>query len=482
LRRENVMEVRAASPEVGLQGATVVIGMMSDGSSAGGTGELLDGVDSALMSASRFEGKTGQLLLAPHAQAEAILLVGLGDEVSLDSLRSASGNAARQIMTERAVVHLAGVPVDGAVRAVVEGMVLGRYRYNDYKVVGDVDDQLDKVDVVGADEAELIDALAGAEATNLARDWTNTPARDQSPGDLAETIRVTATGAGISVEVWDEGRISDERLGGLLGVAAGSDRPPRLVTLRYRPEDGRIHLGLVGKGITFDTGGLTIKPGKSMEGMKTDMAGGAAAAAATIAVARLGVPVTLTAVIPITDNAIGGDATRPGDVLRPVEGPSVEVLNTDAEGRLILADGLGLIRRDGPDLIVDIATLTASARIALGDEIGAVFASDDQVADRVLIAAARAGEPVWEMPLFGPYRKALESEVADVKNVTGSRYGGAIAAALFLSNYTGGLPWAHLDIAGPARSSEISGERVKGATGFGVRTLIELARAMAESG
>lgn len=204
-------------------------------------------------------------------------------------------------------------------------------------------------------------------------------------------------------------------------------------------------------------------------------------AAAVIAIARLELPIKITAVIPFTDNAVGGDAVRPGDVLRPVDGPTIEVLNTDAEGRLILADGLGVVRRFDPDLIVDVATLTGAAKVALGEKIAAVFGSDSTVADRLLGAASRSGEDLWELPLFKDYRKSLDSNIADIKNITGSRYGGAIAAALFLSEYAGDGDWAHLDIAGPSLRSETYGEHVKGASGMAVRTLIELARDLSTS-
>jgi leucyl aminopeptidase len=192
----------------------------------------------------------------------------------------------------------------------------------------------------------------------------------------------------------------------------------------------------------------------------------------------LGLPIRVTAVAPLTDNAVGGNATRPGDVLRPVAGPTIEVLNTDAEGRLVLADGLGIVRRFEPDVIVDVATLTGAARVALGDKIAAVFGSDSEVAASVLEAASRAGEHFWEMPLFHEYKKSIESEIADLKNISGSRYGGAITAALLLAQYAGDGKWAHLDIAGPARWRETAGEQVKGASGVGVRTLVELARSM----
>ena len=282
-------------------------------------------------------------------------------------------------------------------------------------------------------------------------------------------------------EVWDRQRIEDERLGAVIGVAAGSDRDPRLVKLTYDPEGATEHLVLVGKGITFDSGGLSLKPAKSMEEMKDDMSGAAVVSAATIAIAKLGIGVKVTCITPITDNAVGGNATRPGDVLTPVAGPTIEVLNTDAEGRLILADGLGLAKALEPDLIVDVATLTGAAVVALGQKIAAVFGSDSEVATQILEAASIAGEEFWEMPIFAGYRKSIDSNIADIKNISGGRYGGAITAAVFLAEYAGDGPWAHLDIAGPARSRETSGDQVKGASGVGVRTLIELARGMAET-
>jgi leucyl aminopeptidase len=384
------------------------------------------------------------------------------------------------VKTSRAVTNLNQVPLDAATCAVVEGLMLGGYEYRAYKTSGE-GSVVETVELVEGNDLEIAEAVVAAEVTNLARDWVNTPALDMAPEILAGKITAAAADAGVGFESWDLARINDEDLGALLGVAAGSDRDPRLVVLEYQPAEPKAHLGLVGKGITFDTGGLSIKTAPFMEEMKDDMSGAAVVAAATIGIARLGLPIRVTAVIPITDNAIGGNATRPGDVLRPAVGPTIEVLNTDAEGRLILADGLGVISRYEPDLVIDVATLTGAARVALGDRIAAVFGSDSDVSNRVLAAASRAGEYFWELPLFKEYRKQLDSDIADIKNVTASRYGGAIAAAVFLAEYAGDGPWAHLDIAGPARARETLGEQVKGASGFGTRTLIEVAKGMAES-
>ena len=475
------MQISPVDSDVDLAGATLIAGVMEGLEVLPGSEDAVDGVDPSVLTAADFTGKTGQVITLAHDDADALLMVGVGDELSFESLRAASGNAIRSIKSARAISLLAQVGIEGAGRAVVEGSLLGGYRYRTYKTDED-ESTVDSVEVVGGDEEEVAASVIASEATNLARDWVNTPARDKSPQTLAGLIETAATAAGMTAEVWDLDRIREESLGGVLGVAAGSDRDPRVVILSYEPQDPRGHLALVGKGITFDSGGLSIKSAASMMEMKDDMSGAAITAAAAIGIARLGLALKVTCITPLTDNAIGGDATRPGDVLRPLEGPTIEVLNTDAEGRLILADGLSLAKRFEPDLTVDVATLTGAARVALGDRIAAVFGSDSGVSERVLDAASHAGEDFWEMPLYKDYRKSIDSDIADIKNVSASRYGGAIVAALFLAEYAGDGPWAHLDVAGPARSRETSGEQVKGASGVGVRTLIELARGMAQTG
>jgi leucyl aminopeptidase len=474
------LELRAAAAGLEVDDATVIAGLMEGLEPVTGSEEPVEDVAPAALEAAGFEGKSGQVLLLPHSDAKTLLLVGIGDEASFQSIRTASGNAIRKVRTERAVNLLALVDIDDATRAVVEGSLLGGYQFRTYKTI---DDDLDAnvVDVVGADESELATAMVSCDATILARNWVNTPAKDKSPETLAGLMAAATEGTPITTEIWDRSRIEDEKLGALLGVAAGSDRDPRVVILRYAPDPSSAHVALVGKGIIFDTGGLSLKTAASMEEMKDDMSGAAVVAAATVGIARLGLPVEVTAIAPLTDNAVGGDATRPGDVLRPVDGPTIEVLNTDAEGRLILADGLGLAKRFEPDLTIDVATLTGAAAVALGKQVAAVFGSDPEVSSRVLEAASRAGEEFWELPLFEGYRKSIDSTVADLKNISGGRYGGAIVAALFLKEYAGDGPWAHLDIAGPARSQETTGEFVKGASGVGVRTLIEVARTMAEA-
>lgn len=471
------MQVKSVGTDVDLGGATLIAGVLEGLTPLPGSEDALTSVDDRLIEASGFEGKSGQIMIAPHEEAQNVILAGLGEEASFRTIRSASGDAIRKAKSERAVSLLAS-GVSDAARAVVEGTLLGAYSYRRYKTDELDTPEVEVVEIVTDDDLEQ--AVIATQATMLARDWVNTPAADKAPTTLASIIGEAGESAGLTVEIWDRARIETEGLGGLLGVAAGSDREPALLKLEYRPENPMKHVALVGKGITFDSGGLSLKPAKSMEDMKDDMSGGAVVSAATIAISRLGLPITVTTIVPLTDNAVGGDATRPGDVLRPVAGPTVEVLNTDAEGRLVLADGLGLAQRYEPDLTVDVATLTGAAVVALGKEVAAVFGSDRETAALVLAAAESAGENFWEMPLHRGYRKSIDSNIADLKNISGSRYGGAIVAALFLAEYAGSEPWAHLDIAGPARSLETSGENVKGASGIGVRTLIELVRTLAE--
>jgi leucyl aminopeptidase len=284
----------------------------------------------------------------------------------------------------------------------------------------------------------------------------------------------------VTLEVWDEQRIADERLGGLLGVARGSAEPPRLIRATYEPDhplevDGRVpHVVLVGKGITFDSGGLSLKTAGGMETMKTDMSGAAAVIAALSACADLGIRVKVTGVTPVTENMPGGRATKPGDVLTIRNGKTIEVLNTDAEGRLVLADGLSLAAELEPDAIIDLATLTGACVVALGNSVAGLFGNDDELSQRVAAASARAGEATWPLPMPEMYQRHIESDIADMKNIGKAGQAGAIAAALLLARFVDEVPWVHLDIAGPARSDDDDGVVTKGATGFGVRTLLEL--------
>jgi leucyl aminopeptidase len=367
-----------------------------------------------------------------------------------------------------------------------EGIALAAYKFTTYK--GEAKPaRLERVTLVGDDPAALAAGVARgariAEAVSMARDLVNEPAGAMTPRRLAEVARELGDRHGLSVTVLDELAIASEGLGGLAGVAQGSEEPPRLIEVVYQPSsrppgagDGSLAtIALVGKGITFDSGGLSIKTADGMMTMKTDMSGAAAVLATIAAVADLGAAVKVIAVVPATENMPGGRAVKPGDVLKIRNGKTIEVLNTDAEGRLVLADGLSLAAEANPDAIVDVATLTGACVVALGRQIAGLMGNNEDLVGQVRAASDRSGEPVWPLPLPEEYRKGIESEVADMKNIsTPAGAGGALTAGLILSEFVAGTPWAHLDIAGPARSDSDEGYTPKGATGFGVRTLIEL--------
>jgi leucyl aminopeptidase len=314
------------------------------------------------------------------------------------------------------------------------------------------------------------------ECTNVARQLANEPSNHLTPSLFAERAAAISREAGLSVDVLDEKELAKLGMGMLLGVGQGSHEPPKLVVIRHAPAGApaRPVLGLIGKGITFDTGGISIKPAEGMERMKDDMAGGAAVIGAMRAIATLNAPIKVVGVIPIAENMPGGHAIKPGDVLKSASGKTVEVLNTDAEGRLILGDALWYAQKIGATHLVDIATLTGAIMVALGKFTSGLFGTPPAWTEHVRAVAERAGDRCWTLPLYEEYRDLLKSDVADMVNTAG-RYGGAITAAMFLKEFTGGLPWAHIDIAGTAWVEDVRPYIPKGAAGIGVRTLAELA-------
>jgi leucyl aminopeptidase len=312
------------------------------------------------------------------------------------------------------------------------------------------------------------------EAINLARDLANTPPSEKPPVQLAERVLELTEAVGIEAEMWDRERLLSERFGGMLGVSAGSEEPPAFVRLGYRRGGDRPTLALVGKGVTFDSGGLSLKPSASMEDMKSDMTGAAVVVAAMCAIARLGLPVNLAGFLAFTENMTGGRAMKLGDVLTIRNGKTVEVLNTDAEGRLILADALSYAVEQAPARVLDLATLTGACMVALGTKVAGMFSNDDPFADAVLAASRRTGERAWRLPLDEDYDELLKSSIADLKNV-GGKWAGAVTAAKFLQRFVGTTPWVHLDIAGPSWADTDTSTRDVGATGCFVRTLVALA-------
>jgi leucyl aminopeptidase len=432
-----------------------------------------------------FNGEAGQTAILPGGDGNpygSVIFVGLGAEIDAEGLRRAAGVAgvaASNYVDVTTTLHQ--LEVDEPAELVTFGFLLGQYRFNKY--LSDPKEaktsQLVLADA-GDVEAATTRGRVIAEAVALARDLINEPAVAKPPAVLAERAVAIAVAHDLDIRVYDEADIETEGFGGLRAVAAGSTNPPRLVVMRYTPDAAKRTVAFVGKGIVFDSGGLSLKKAASMETMKADMSGAAAVFAAVEAVARLKLDVNVVGITPLTENLTGGGAQRPGDVLRARNGKTIEVLNTDAEGRLILADGLSLAAEEKPDLIVDIATLTSAMAIALGGRIGAVFTPSDEIADMVVAAAKRAGEKFWRMPLEPAYRALIESDVADMRNSSKERYGSGIAAALLLSEFVADVPWAHLDIAGAERAEKGEHYLAKGAVGFGVRTLIEIASAVAE--
>jgi leucyl aminopeptidase len=447
-----------------------------------------------------FTGKVGQVGTLPGTAADGtpvdVLVAGVGpaealtSDRGLESVRRAAAAVVRSAGTgERVVLALPtvdGAPAERVAAAAAEGGALASYRFDAYRSA-DPPVGLDALVLVGA--AGDADAVARgaargsrvARSVGVARDLTNEPPSSLTPSQLAARIADLFAGRdGVTVEVWDEARIHDEHLGGLLGVARGSTQEPRLVRVDYSPPaapgQGQAgtrppHVVLVGKGITFDSGGLSLKTASGMETMKTDMGGAAAVLAALDAAVALGSPLRLTAIAPMAENMPGGSAVKPGDVLTARNGKTIEVLNTDAEGRLILADGLSLAAELEPDAIVDVATLTGAAVVK---DVAALLGNDVDLLADVRAAGERAGEMVWELPMPDDYRNHIDSEVADMRNVGRPGQAGTIAAAMLLREFVGTVPWAHLDVAGPSRSDESSRYQTKGATGFGVRALVEL--------
>jgi leucyl aminopeptidase len=375
---------------------------------------------------------------------------------------------------------MGGIEPETSAQAITEGALLGLYSFTKYKKpeyqnVEEIIIAVTEKESVPILESAIAKGKIVAEATNLARDMVNEPANYMTPSRMAEVAEDIASRYNLECKVFDREDMEAMGMEALLGVAKGSNQPPKLITLAYKGDERSARaMGFLGKGITFDSGGISIKPSEGMEDMKGDMAGAAAVMTAVGAIAQLKPKINVTAIIPATENLPSGTALKPGDILRAMNGKTIEVISTDAEGRLILADALSYAVKQGLSPLIDLATLTGACRVALGLLYSGVFGNDRDLIDKVLKAGERTGEKMWQMPMAEEYKEQIKSEIADIKN-TGNRYGGAITAALFLAEFVGNTPWIHLDIAGPRLSSKDSGYLVKGATGFGVRTLIELA-------
>ena len=422
--------------------------------------------------------------------APLIVAVGLGDLASgplaaAEALRRGAGAAVRSLSGGKTAAIALSLPArdDAETEAVALGALLGSYRFSRYRS----DDQAVRPDLTVLSSATLAGEAAGraivlAEAMALTRDLVNTSPSHLYPESFAAEAQRVAAEAGLDIEVLDETALAAGGYGGLVGVGQGSVRQPRMVRLAYRHPDASKTVVFAGKGITFDSGGLSLKPSNAMETMKSDMSGAAAVLAALRAIAALRPAVNVVGYLPLAENMPGGNAQRPSDVITIFGGKTVEVLNTDAEGRLVLADALARSGQDNPDLIIDVATLTGAQVVALGTRIAGVMSDDDEVRDGVVESARRSGEQVWPMPLPAELRKGLDSAVADIANVAGERWGGMLVAGLFLKEFVpDGVRWAHVDIAGPAfHEGEPYGYTPKGGTGAAVRMLVQVAADVAD--
>ena len=439
-----------------------------------------------LRASGEFTGKSGELAVqhAPQGlKARRLAVVGGGKRDKFDPavLRRAVGTAVRALKqkgVKKLAWWLSGANADAGAEAAVEGAIRGNFEPDRYKTSSDAK-SLEGFVLIAPDSARpsFERGRILGDAQNFTRELVNEPANLMTPSRLADRARAMASESGLECEVLDEPRMRQLGMGSLLGVAQGSSEPPALIIIRYKPAQApatKDHLGLVGKGVTFDTGGVSIKPADGMEKMKYDMAGGAAMLGAMRAIARLKPSIPVTALIPAVENMVGSKAQRPGDIVTSLSGKTIEVLNTDAEGRLILVDAITYAQRLGCTHLVDAATLTGAIVVALGNVNIGVFTNNDALLARVLNAAKAEGEKSWHMPLDDDYKDLLKSAFADLANI-GGRWGGAISAAYFLKEFAGDTPWVHLDIAGTAWLDEAKPFLAKGPSGVGVRTFTRLA-------
>jgi leucyl aminopeptidase len=447
-----------------------------------------------LISSGEFTGKSNQMVLLHlrgEVPAQRALLVGLGKkkEVSTEKIRQAMGSASRRI--REAGLKSFSTPLHGrgqnristsdSAQAIVEGCLLGLYQFTAYRTEKrDEIKEVDQITLVDRTEGKIAEVAGGsrtgqilAEATNFVRDLCNHPSNVVTPSRLAEEARAIAKEFGLTCRVIERDEAESLGMGAYLSVARGSQEPPKFIILEYAGgKKKESPVVLVGKSITFDSGGISIKPADKMEQMKTDMSGGATVLGTIKALAQLQLPVSVVGILPATENMPSGTAVKPGDVVRAMSGRTIEVINTDAEGRMILADALAYAARYKPSALVDLATLTGACVVALGNRATGVMGTNPKLIERLIKAGEHSGERVWELPLWEEYQEQIKSDVADMKNV-GGRGGGAITAAAFLQKFVGNYPWAHLDIAGTSWSDEVRPYTPKGATGVGVRLLIQ---------
>jgi len=440
-----------------------------------------------------FKGDKGEEVIfytPPEIKADRVIFMGLGklEKLNAESLRAFAGKAVKKCINIKLTEALIACPSAKKIKmemplsleAIIEGAYLGNHLFDKYK-----DEKkhsslkkisfLVKPDVAESSGKILKSVTTICEGTIFARDLINTPSNDKKPEQFTKIIADTAKKENLKVKIFDEKELERKKFGAMLAVAAGSDSKPRMIVLEYNPKGAKKTVALVGKGVTFDSGGINLKPTGSLEEMKSDMSGAAAVAATLIALAKLKPKTKVIGIIPVVENMPSGNASRPGDIVKSYSGKTVEILNTDAEGRLILIDAISyVIKEYKPETLIDIATLTGACVVALGEKIAGVFSSDDELAHSIISSGEKTHERCWHMPLPGDYKEDLKSDFADLKNIAGSRWGGAITAALFLSEFVGDTRWAHIDIAGPSYMKKGNAYCGVGGTGFGVRLFCEL--------
>ena len=479
-------------------------GVKKPGGATGAVDKALGGVITQLIEDGEIKGSTGETTLIHtlgKIKPSRVLVAGLGtqDKFDVQVVRRVSAEVARflrrkGISSAATIAHGAGIggldpQLSG--QAIAEGAHLGLYKFGTYLTKNsDSTNEFEHLTVVESDKtrAKAIDAgiqlgSTVAKASITARNMVNEPANHMTPSRMAEAAQKVASDQGLKIEIMENAQMKNMGMGAFMGVAQGTDEPAKLIVLRYDgdPESPENNLGLIGKGITFDTGGISLKPPGGMEAMKGDMAGGASVIAAMEIIGQTKPKINVLAVIAATENMPGASAQRPGDVVRAMNGKTIEVLNTDAEGRLVLADALCYAREQGITRLVDVATLTGAMVTTLGKACTGVMGNDGQLVQQTIDAGKKTGEKFWELPMFDEYKDLIKSDVADMKN-SGGRQAGSISAALLLAEFVDGAAWVHLDIAGTSTSDKAAGYLVKGATGVPVRTLAQLATDLAESG
>ncbi len=499
------MEIKVIAGDIaGIDADAIIVnhfeGMKSPDGETAAVDRALGGAVAQLIKQGEIKGKLNEVTML-HSfgklPAARVVVVGLGkkSDLSVNKVRGAVAETcrwlrAREISTIATVPQGANINKIGpgdAAQAIAEGALLGTYTFRKHMTKKeDQPGEIKRLSIVGAsrlkaqlgkgtDRGRII-----SEATNLARDMVNEPANYMTPTDMAETAARLARERGLEITILDLEQMKKLGMGGMLGVSRGSRQPPKFMILNYKGGTAKeLDIALVGKGITFDSGGISIKPSEKLEEMKGDMAGGAAVIAAMVAISQLKPKINVMALIPATENLPDGNALKPGDVLTAMNGKTMEIISTDAEGRLVLADALSYAKKHGARKMVDAATLTGACRIALGDICTGAFGNNQELIDRIIAAGNEAGELVWQMPMFDEYGEQNKSDVADVKNV-GGRLAGAITAAKFLAEFVDDTPWVHLDIAGTSLTDKERGYQIKGATGVPVRTLVNLVVSLAQ--